>query len=176
MMKKRRIFLLIFLLLIISLIFLLIYLFQDKSFTHTYDVSDYTVTEEFLGETKQYYYEIKTPKLTYEFVIASKYQGKELLTEIKDYQTKEETCLIPNNEFAEHIIVCSSNNEQISPHLISEELKSQIPEDYIKTYNSNEEKYQNMTIYQEPFNDLYIWNYTGFDYYDESFNTSITPI
>lgn len=158
--KSAIIFMFLILIFIIAIVMIIFSLIKNKSYSVEYNIDDFNVSENYISERKEYYYEITYEKVSYAFMYPSKLlKGNKLIKDIDLYTYEDYTCLTIESDNIESNPLCSFNGEQIDYRLSPVELELPIRK---KILEDNSE-YENYTIYNKDENIL-IWNYKGFNY------------
>ncbi len=158
--KSAIIFMFLILIFIIAIIMIIFSLIKTKSYSVEYNIGDFNVSENYISERKEYYYEITYEKVSYAFMYPSKLlKGNKLIKDIDLYTYEDYTCLNIESDDIESNPLCSFNGEQIDYRLSPVELELPIRKKIIE----DNTEYENYTIYNKDENIL-IWNYKGFNY------------
>lgn len=159
--KRRRFFAFCFFLFICFLI--CFFAFQKKDYFITYQIQDFQVEERYYKEKNYYDFLISKNDQVYFTVQLNRYfSSKKIIYDIQEFTTDTETCIQLSSNKIRFLPLCRKNNEQISVHLVSEEmlekLNYQVPSFgetvSIDAYNIHVSNYL--------YHDFYIWNYHGF--------------
>lgn len=158
--KSAIIFMFLILIFIIAIVMIIFSLIKNKSYSVEYNIDDFNVSENYISERKEYYYEITYEKVSYAFMYPSKLlKGNKLIKDIDLYTYEDYTCLTIESDNIESNPLCSYNGEQIDYRLSPVELELPIRKKIIE----DNSEYENYTIYNKDENIL-IWNYKGFNY------------
>ncbi len=152
---RRRIALLIIVIIFISI---LIYLFRDKAYDIEYKVNDVLVNEEYNSVDDYYYMDILYDKVNYQLLVESSYEGRKFINEVKVYEEDTDICLKVDTLINSNIL-CSRDSLLVSNHLVNEELRNKLD---IKLVSSDLVNTDGYDIFND-IDNLYIWNYKGFD-------------
>lgn len=137
-----------------------------------YIKDDYHITENFEKEKDYYHFKIVKDDLSYTISLANQnFISKKLIKHIETFTAEDETCIKVTSNKLRFYPLCLKNNEQISYHLVSEEMKKNF------TYSQKEQindTYQNITIKDYNYQDYYIWNYHGFYHLSNEKKENIT--
>ena len=158
--KNENIKKILILLLGIIAIFFAINVFIKNDYEITYKINDYEIIEKYYKEDNYYTFTISKEEKKYHIILENnKRYSKKIIEEIEEYQNDNETCIIPKNKNITFYPECYKD-EQISHHIASKEMKELIQ--YEENISEKKEEHNNMKIYAQIDNDIYIWNYRGF--------------
>ena len=167
--KRRITFLVICFLFILFLFWLFFY---KRNYQMEYIKDYYHITENFEKEKDYYHFKIVKDDLSYTISLANQnFISKKLIKHIETFTVEDETCIKVTSNKLRFYPLCLKNNEQISYHLVSEEMKKNF------TYSQKEQindTYQNITIKDYNYQDYYIWNYHGFYHLSNEKKENIT--
>lgn len=167
--KRRITFLVICFLFFLFLFWLFFY---KRNYQMEYIKDDYHITENFEKEKDYYHFKIVKDDLSYTISLANQnFISKKLIKHIETFTLEDETCIKVTSNKLRFYPLCLKNNEQISYHLVSEEMKKNF------TYSQKEQindTYQNITIKDYNYQDYYIWNYHGFYHLNNEKKENIT--
>ncbi len=153
----KKIYLLIIIILLTFTSFLII-IFKPRSYTLSYNLGEYLITEKYI-KNEGYYIYVDYKNNKYPLYINQKYtRHRKIIKEIKIQELEKELCLdimTKNNSNK----ICSNNDEIISQDLLSDNFKKEFNLEIAK--EKILENYKNMEIYNQNHNYL-IWNYKGF--------------
>ena len=145
----------------IIILLIIINIFSNKDYEITYKIEDYQIREQYTDNDNYYSLTINKGNNNYNFIIEGKENyKKKSINSILEFQTDSETCIILKAKNKNFNPLCYKE-EQISFHIVSKEMKEMI--NYREPESSHIEKYHNMNIYAPLNNDIYIWNYRGFE-------------
>jgi hypothetical protein len=157
--KEALIFLGIILLVIIALIAFIVSLFKSNSYSMEYNLSDYKVNENYDGNKKLYYFEIKYQDNIYNFVQESKYlKTKKIIKEVNYYEDGNYSCITIDSSHFKNNPLCLKGKEAIDYRLVSDKLKEEL-HTCDKEYEETEE--DSYTIYSD--SSALVWSYKGFN-------------
>ncbi len=165
--RRRR---LIFLLTILGLVFISCwFIFRKKDYTIEYELDNYHITEAFNKEKDYYSFIIKKGEKEYHTILPnSNFISKKLIYKIEELETTEETCVKLYSNKLRFTPLCRKENEQVSYHLVSSEMKQKLGEVFEKIPTTEEDTYKQIKIYNLLYQDYYIWNYRGFIHISDS--------
>ena len=163
-MKKLKIFQLTLIVLFLIFIF---FLFRSVNYTKEYEVNDVKIIESYNKENDYYYFTFNYDGKKLDYLYESNY--KKTRTFIKDItiiKDEDNFCLIPKGNTLKFIPLCIEDNEIIYYKNVSEKLKEQIPNEYLKEDEELNDIYQDINIYNRNYTYL-LWNYNGFYYINQ---------
>lgn len=159
--KKKYIkllFILGILLILILIIIIVIPKNNNQDYSLEYEIGDYSISENF--DTNIYTYKIEYNNVTYPFTVEHTYiDSKKLIKNISSITKEFYECILIESDNFDINPQCSYKNELIDYHLISDDLKKEIPE-HFKNAESKGKKVDNYTIYNQD-SDKIIWAYKG---------------
>ncbi len=156
--KRRRLIAGIILLLFLIIFFWL--LFQKRDFIVTYEKDGFQITEEYQKKENIYLFTIQKEEKEYQTILTEPhFYNKKIIQNIIEFQENEETCITLTSKKAKFFPLCLNENNAISYHLISEEMKSHLS---FETLEPKEQTYQQMNIMNTLNHEFFIWNYRGF--------------
>lgn len=163
---KRRFFLLVTILIIICIFSY--HFFKVKSYIKEYTKDNILITESYNKDQKSYLYRFNYLNEDYVIAIKKDYSWKrKLVNKIDIIENEQETCLLVKSNELVFYPLCRNEEEQISYLLTSDEMKTNF--NLSKNNESNEEnKFNDITIYNYGYHNYYIWNYKGFDHLNEN--------
>ena len=85
----------------------------------------------------------------------------------------ENFCLIPKGDSLEFIPLCIDNNKVTHYTKVNDQLKEQIPDEYLNASKELDEEYEGINIYNKDYTYL-LWNYNGFYYINEEYTEELT--
>ena len=167
---KRRFYLLIFILIVI---FILSYhFFKVKSYVKEYWIDNVLVMESYNKNQNSFLYRFNYLDEDYVLAINKDYTWhRKLVKKIDILENEEETCLVIKSDYLTFYPLCRNNNEQISYLETTDEMKANF--NLLDIKDSEESKYNDITIYNYFYHDYYIWNYRGFDHLSSDSNENI---
>lgn len=155
-------------LLIIFITILVIYLLtlhKNNAYSLEYNLNDYKISENY--EENYYYYEIKIHGTKFNFINEKPYiKEKRLINKIQKFTDNDYTCHVVISDYIKTNPLCTKESKIIDYHLVPNKLKEKMPINNISPKQLNK-KYKNYEIYSEDDNIL-IWSYKGFDYFNKS--------
>lgn len=159
--RIRRLIALLVLFVLLAIISFL--LFQKKDYSVIYHVDDYEINEKY-DKAKDYYsFVLKKDNKEYFTVIYDQhFTSKKIIYEVEDFTTEEESCILIRSGKARFTPLCRINDEQVSYHLVSDEMKSLLPIDNKSFSFDVKENYKGVNIFNYLNATYYIWNYRGF--------------
>ena len=158
--KSAVIFMFLILIFIISVIMIIFSLIKDKSYSLEYNLDDFGVSENYIADSKAYYYQIFNKDITYDFMYHSKLvKDTKLIKDIELYTYEDYTCITIESDYIESNPLCALKKEQIDYRLTPVELELPIRKKAIE----DDTEYENYHIYNNDER-LLIWNYKGFNY------------
>ena len=170
-MKKLKI-MIIFIILCFS--FFLLSYFKARNYELSYEKDNYKITEKYIKKDNKYVIEINYNKDKYVFIISDKYyRSRKLVNNVRKYQNEKETCLKIKFNKKNILPVCKKDENFISYHLASNEIKSKINISYKNGIKKTEFKYKNINVNTLNSKKILIWNYHGFYYLSGKDNKSI---
>ena len=161
-MKKLKI---MILLIILSFSFFLLTYFKKRNYKLSYEKSGFKIEEEYIKNDGTYLLNINKKDNKYLFIIKDDYTRKrKLINKIKEYKTDNETCLVITFNNKNVLPSCKRNNEVISYHLISSDLKNKIKNTNKYIIKTKDKSYDYNNIYVKNLNNkkVLVWNYNGF--------------
>ena len=161
------------LLIVISLviIFTLSSCNTSKSYSLEYNIDKYDISENYDINKELYYYQIKSNNKTYDFIYKSSLlEEHKLIDKIKEYTNGDYTCITISSKQIKTNPLCTYKNNQISFHLINDELKDELS-NYYKNKETINKKINNYTLFSNE--KILIWNYKGFNYIKDKKNKNI---
>ena len=162
---KRRFYLLCLVLLIVILG--LYNFFKVKNYTVFYYVDEVKVEESYNKNQKSYLYKFNYDNQDFVWAFKKDYNWqKRMVKQINVLQNEEETCLLIQSNQLKFYPLCQKNGEQISYLLASDRMKQNFNVEKI-AFNEEENKVNDITVYNYFYHHFYIWNYRGFDYLSE---------
>lgn len=162
---KRRFYLLCLVLLIVILG--LYNFFKVKNYTVFYYVDEVKVEESYNKNQKSYLYKFNYDNQDFVWAFKKDYNWqKRMVKQINVLQNEEETCLLIQSNQLIFYPLCQKNGEQISYLLASDRMKQNFNVEKI-AFNEEENKVNDITVYNYFYHHFYIWNYRGFDYLSE---------
>lgn len=162
---------LIILILILIIIIFLSSCDTSKSYSLEYNLNQYDISENYDINRNLYYYQITSNKKKYDFIYKSELlENNKLIKKIKEFTNGDDTCITIKSDFIKTSPLCTHKNNQISYHLVNEELKKELSE-YYKNKETINKKINNYTLYSNE--NILIWNYKGFNYIKNKKNTNI---
>lgn len=164
MIKKRRRFFafLVFLFLIITIGY---FLFRAKDYEITYEENGFSITEKYDKNKKLLSFTITKDNHKYFWLKTdTRFLAKHLIYQIEEFTTENETCLKISSNKLRFVPLCSSNNEQVSIELTSQEMQDKVGYKKAEFGQTEAKKAYNMEINNLLYHDFYIWNYRGFYY------------
>lgn len=167
--KRRLVFVLLFFLFLFAFLF---FLFHKKNYEILYSINGYQVKENFDKEKDYYYFEIEKDNLKFNVALKNqKFFSKKLIYHIDSYQEQDETCLKIYSNKLRFYPLCMKNEEQISYHLVSDDMKKNF--EYL-TKENIQDTYENISIMNYDYKEYYIWNYEGFYRLGSEYKENIT--
>ena len=158
--KSAVIFMFLILIFIIAVIMIILSLIKDKSYSLEYNLDDFGVSENYISDSKSYYYQIFYNDITYDFMYHSKLiKDTKLIKDIELYTYEDYTCITIESDYIESNPLCSLKKEQIDYRLTPVELELPVRKKIIE----DKTDYENYQIYNKD-EKLLIWNYKGFNY------------
>lgn len=161
------------LLIVISLviIFTLSSCNTSKSYSLEYNIDKYDISENYDINKELYYYQIKSNNKTYDFIYKSSLlEEHKLIDKIKEHTNGDYTCITISSKQIKTNPLCTYKNNQISFHLINDELKDELS-NYYKNKETINKKINNYTLFSNE--KILIWNYKGFNYIKDKKNKNI---
>ena len=156
---------------LIVLIFTLSSCDTSKSYSLEYNIDNYDISENYDINRNLYYYQITSNKQKYDFIYESSLiEENKLIKKIKEYTNGDDTCITIYSDYIKTTPLCIHKNNQISYHLINNELKEELS-DYYKNKETINKKINNYTLYSNE--NILIWNYKGFNYIKNKKNTNV---
>lgn len=156
---------------LIILVFTLSGCDASKSYSLEYNIDNYDISENYDINRNLYYYQITSNKRKYDFIYKSSIiEENKLIKKIKEYTNGDDACITIDSDYIKTNPLCTHKNNQISYHLINNELKEELS-DYYKNKETINKKINNYTLYSNE--NILIWNYKGFNYIKNKKNTSI---
>jgi hypothetical protein len=158
--RRRRIALIIILFILLLALYLI---FRARDYEKKYQIKDYEIVEKFNKKKKIYFYQITKEDYLWEFIVEHKYINKrKLLTDIEWLETTDTICIIPKSEQLTTYPQCQKDSENLSFHLVSEEMKEKLGDSWFLSLNSTPLTYEKIDIKNIDDYTYYIWNYKGF--------------
>lgn len=158
--KRRRIALLIILLIVVWILYAT---FHIKSYEKEYQVGDFKIQEKYDKELSTYSFIFERDNTKWQLVTEEKAKRKKKLIESVELLEEENTrCIIPRSEKLAIYPQCIEENELIDYHLVNDQMKEKLEEQYFKQDTKKSEDYEKITIKNIDNNTYYIWNYKGF--------------
>lgn len=171
--QRRRLILLLIVILIIAIVLFLT--FRKKDYTVTYNVGDFEITESYHKDLNYYSFILtKGETNLFSTVNNQHFTAKKIVNQITGYQEEDETCYILSSNKVRFEPLCTKNEEQISYHLTSDNMKEKLERTTEKQENTILTTYNNINIYNYAYYDYYIWNYRGFYHINENIEENIT--
>ncbi len=159
--KRRRFFAFVFFLLLCF--FLCFFVFQKKNYSITYQVHDFQVEERYSKEKNSYDFLIsKNDQVYFTVQLNRHFSSKKIIYDIQEFTTETETCIQLSSNKIRFYPLCRKDNEQISVHLISEEMRSKLNYPLTSFGENVSIDAYNIHISNYLYHDFYIWNYHGF--------------
>ncbi len=156
--QKRRFIALMIIFLLLFLIFFL--LFRKTNYTLEYKIDGFTVQEEYDKDSDYFTFILTKDDKSYTTVLQNQHsRTKKLIYQINEYRIEEESCIEVFSNQLRFYPLCLKNEEQISYHLTSEEMKENFD---FKSINTIDETYKSFQIKNYFYKTYYIWNYQGF--------------
>ena len=153
--------------LVILFVVFIFFLFRPVDYTKEYTIDNVKISEAYSKETKSYYFTFTYQDNTLDYLIDSNYkQKRNFIKEVKVIEDDNNFCLIPEADTLEFVPLCIEENEIIYYKKVSDELRNQIPEEYLKEEKELEESYKEINIYNRDYTYL-LWNYQGFYYIND---------
>lgn len=134
---------------------------RSKNYTITYQYEQVSIQESYSKQNYMYQFLFQVENQEFFVYFESKYKhAKKFIKEV-EVKVKENTiCLFPKgNEFTFYPL-CKKDGEFISYHLIDD--SDIIPKEYFKEWNTQEEEYNNLKLYNLDNHKYFVWNYKGF--------------
>lgn len=170
-MKKLKIFQITIIVLFIIFIF---FLFRSVDYTKEYTIDDVKIVESYNKERKHYYFTLTYHDITFDYLYESKMeQQRTLINEVEIIEDDENFCLIPKGDSLEFIPLCIDNNKVTHYTKVNDQLKEQIPDEYLNASKELDEEYEGINIYNKDYTYL-LWNYNGFYYINEEYTEELT--
>ena len=173
-MKKRipiKLLIFITILLLVFIIFLF-FIFKSYNYTVTYNINDIKIEEEYNKKDKYYTFLITKNKITYPFLIRSKYlRHRKLINDILVKENDNEVCLYPQSKRIDFYPICSNDKDIVAYNLANNK-----DIDYtFKGVNKNIFEYEKIKSYNINNANYLIYNYKGFYFInkDNKFNIEL---
>ena len=159
--KRRRFF--AFLVLLFLIITIGYFLFRAKDYEITYEENGFSITEKYDKNKKLLSFKITKDNHEYFWLKTdTRFLAKHLIYQIEEFTTENETCLKISSNKLRFVPLCSSNNEQVSIELTSQEMQDKVGYKKAEFGQTEAKKAYNMEINNLLYHDFYIWNYRGF--------------
>lgn len=169
-MKKLKIFQITIVVLFIIFIF---FFLRATDYTKEYQVNDINIKESYDKKKESYYFTFEYNDIILDYLYESNYkQKRNFINDIEIIEEDDNFCLIPKGDTLEFIPLCYNNKENTYYKNVSDNLKEQIPEEYLKTEKELKETYEDIKIYNKDYTYL-LWDYDGFYYINEKENKKI---
>ena len=163
-MKKLKIFQLTIITLFVIFIF---FFFRAVDYTKEYTVNGVKIKESYEKDHDYYYFTLTYEDTTLDYLYESKYKhNRTFIKDIKIIEDRDNFCLVPTGDTIEFIPLCMENNKVTYYKKVSEQLKSKLPEEYLKEETESKDSYKDINIYNRDYTYL-LWNYNGFYYINE---------
>ena len=160
--KKRRRFI-AFLCFLVLIGFLLYWIFRKEDYTITYTENDFQIEETYSTEENSYSFLLKKEDREYFTVLFDRhFFSDHLIYQVEEFTTDTESCVVLSSQKIRFLPLCLANEEQVSFHLISQEMKEQIGISDETFGQSVDMTYNNISISNTLYHTFYIWNYRGF--------------
>lgn len=170
-MKKKEIKLICFIAILISGFILFLFLIlKPYNYQKEYNINNYKIIETYDKKKKYYTFIIEDKETIYPYKINSKYYSKrELIKEIKVYNTDNETCILPVSKNLNFSPLCSKDKKVYSYNL-SKMDNGDFKYNELKNVNK---EYKNITIHYLDNATYLLYNYRGFSLINEKENKDI---
>lgn len=169
-MKKLKIFQITIVVLFIIFIF---FFLRATDYTKEYQVNDVNIKESYDKKKESYYFTFEYNDIMLDYLYESNYKQKRtFVNDVKIIEDDDNFCLIPKGDTLEFIPLCYNNEEITYYKNVSDNLKEQIPEEYLKSEKELKETYEEINIYNKDYTYL-LWDYDGFYYINEKENKKI---
>jgi len=153
----------------------LFFFFRKKDYDISYNVSDYTIKESYNKSEDYYQFVIqKEDQVFYTMIADQHFSSKKVIYQVDEVVLDNTVCLRLYSNKARFVPLCSQDNEQISYHLVSEEMKERLGVNMDSTKNNEHNTYQNIDVYNTLYANVYVWNYRGFYRFYDNKNETIT--
>lgn len=160
-MKKLKIFQITLILLFVIFI---IFFFRSVNYIKEYEVDNVNISESYNKDLNYYYFTFTYNDETLDYLYASRYKrNRNFIENIEIIEDEENFCLIPEGNTLEFIPLCMEDGEITYYKNVSENLKMQIPKEYLKEEKELNETFNDINIYNRDFT-YFLWNYNGFYY------------
>lgn len=158
--RRRRVALII----IIVIALLILYsLLHARNYEKKYTINEFEVLEQFDKKKQVYLFQVKKEDQNWEFIVEHKYITKhKLLNEIELLETDDTKCLKIKSEKLTTYPQCNTKDELISYHLVANDMKEKLGDEYFPSLKSETKTYEKIDIKNIDDNTYYIWNYKGF--------------
>ena len=150
--------------LILLFIIFIIFFFRAVNYTKEYVVSDVNISESYDKDHDYYYFTFTYNDKTLDYLYESSYKhNRNFIEEINIIEDEDNFCLIPEGNTLEFIPLCIEDDIVTYYKNVNNNLKEQIPEEYLKEEKELNDSFNDITIYNRDFTYL-LWNYNGFYY------------
>lgn len=159
--------------LILLFIIFMIFFFRSVDYTKEYVIDNVSISESYNKDHDYYYFTFTYNDETLDYLYESNYKrNRNFIESIEIIEDEENFCLIPNGNTLEFIPLCMEDGEITYYKNVGENLKEQIPEEYLKEEQELNETFNDINIYNRDYTYL-LWNYDGFYYINNDEETEI---
>lgn len=147
-----------------AILFIVIFtsFFIPKDYSIEYKIDGYTVKESYNKNNKLYTYQIVDKKLEYNTQVKSKYiKGKKHIKSVTVYKDESSSCMVAKNKQMSLEPMCYENGKRVSFNIIE---NNKFEDIVLATPKYDNITLGNYNISSTLGKNIFIWNYSGYDY------------